>query len=263
MFRGEDVIIRNTGGRSGRVTEVSPENSALSVLTYRRTKLDADRPRVSAESGGEEISLFVLRGSARISVGKESFELGKRDSLFIPPGHDFTIEKTNGDADLAEAAAPSDAVGPPKAVYYEATLGDPALHLKVGSETYRREVIKVIDQNIEASRLLCGYTLGEPANWTSWSPHEHASSREEIYLYIDMPRPAFGIQMIYEWLDAPQTVAAVFENDVAVITRGYHPNAGIPGYGINFLWMMAALKPNVGRVWEEMTQQPEFAGKYG
>jgi len=68
--------------------------------------------------------------------------------------------------------------------------------------------------------------------------------------------------MIYEDLDRPETVAAVFENDAAVITRGYHPNTGIPGYGIKFLWMMAALRPHVDRDWADMNDQPEFAGKY-
>ncbi len=256
------MIVRATGRSSGRRTEVSPETSALRYLSYRRTRLAADVRAVDGESAGEELALFVLKGKARVTVDGEAFDLGWRDGLYVPPGSDFRIERTNGEVDIAEAAATAETGGPAKKVSYESARGDPALCLHAGKESYERDVVKLIDTNIDASRLLCGYTLGKPANWTSWCPHEHAAAREEIYLYIDMPRPAFGLQMIYEDLDNPETVAAVFEDDAAVITRGYHPNTGIPGFGINFLWMMAGLNGRQDRDWGAMNDDPAFAGRY-
>ncbi|MFC2086052.1 hypothetical protein ACFLRO_02440 [Bacteroidota bacterium] len=30
----------------------------------------------------------------------------------------------------------------------------------------------------------------------TWSPHENASTREKAFLSVEIPKPAFGIQMI-------------------------------------------------------------------
>ena len=49
---------------------------------------------------------------------------------------------------------------------------------------------------------------------------------------------------------------------IAVIfTRGYHLNVGIPGYGINYLWMIAALNPETDRDWTDVHFQEDFAGR--
>ncbi len=44
-----------------------------------------------------------------------------------------------------------------------------------------------------------------------------------------------------------------------IITRGYHPNVGIPGYGVNYLWMIATLNPETDRDWTDVHFQEGFA----
>jgi len=89
---------------------------------------------------------------------------------------------------------------------------------------------------------------------------------QTFHVYInperDMPEPAFGIQMIYTDHHEMDFIAPVFEHDAVVITEGYHPNTGIPGFGINFVWMMAGLRPHADREWADMHWQEEFAGLY-
>lgn len=255
------MIVRKTGKRVGRNTEISPENSALQFLTYRRTRLEGATTKVEGESGKEELTLVALRGHTTVTVGGEAFELEPWDALYVPPGNRF--EMTAGDhADIAEAAAPSTKKGKPTLVRFNDAHGDGGLTIHAGKPGYKRDVVKLIDQNVDAERLLCGFTLGKPGDWTSWAPHEHAAAREEIYLYVDMPEPSFGIQMVYEDLGKPELVEPVFEDDAVVITKGYHPNSGIPGFGIKFLWMMAAINPETDREWADMNDQPEFAGMY-
>ena len=106
---------------------------------------------------------------------------------------------------------------------------------------------------------MAGVTFSEPGNWTSWPPHEHAAMLEEAYLYIDMPAPAFGIQLVYTDAHEPELATIVREGDVVLMPQGYHPNVAAPGGAINFLWMMAANREDVDRQFGVVNVQPEFA----
>jgi 5-deoxy-D-glucuronate isomerase len=61
----------------------------------------------------------------------------------------------------------------------------------------QREINLLVAHNVLAGRLIVGATRSLPGNWTSWPPHEHATTLEESYFYYDMPEPAFGLQ---RWL---------------------------------------------------------------
>jgi 5-deoxy-glucuronate isomerase len=207
------------------------------------------------------VALIALKGEERVVANGSSFTMHPYDALYLPPGTTYRVE-ADSFADLAEASAPSTAPGEIRHVRFEDVKKDPKLCSTVGKPTYTRTIHKLIDTNVPAARLLCGYTMGEPGNWTSWSPHEHASSKEEVYLYLEMPKPAFGIQMLYKDIQKPFVLTPVFEDDAVIITKGYHPNVGAPGFGVNFLWMMAAFRPGKDRDWDLMHWQEEFAGKY-
>jgi 5-deoxy-glucuronate isomerase len=82
---------------------------------------------------------------------------------------------------------------------------------------------------------------------------------EEAYLYIDMPAPAFGVQLVYTNPREPEVATIVREGDVVLMPQGYHPNVAAPGGSINFLWMMAAHREDVDRQYGVVNVQPEFA----
>ena len=106
---------------------------------------------------------------------------------------------------------------------------------------------------------MAGVTFSEPGNWTSWPPHEHAAMLEEAYLYIDMPAPAFGVQLVYTDAREPELATIVREGDVVLMPQGYHPNVAAPGGAINFLWMMAANREDDDRQYGVVNVHPEFA----
>jgi len=110
-----------------------------------------------------------------------------------------------------------------------------------------------------AGRIVAGVTFPAPGNWMSWPPHEHSAMLEEAYLYIDMPAPSFGIQLVYTEPQAPELAVVVREGDVVLMPAGYHPGVGAPGGSINFLWMMAAHREGVDRQFGVVNVQPEFA----
>ena len=123
----------------------------------------------------------------------------------------------------------------------------------------QRDLNILIGKNVEAGRIMAGVTFSAPGNWTSWPPHEHAAMLEEAYLYIDMPDPAFGIQLVYTNPHEPELATIVREGDVVLMPQGYHPNVAAPGSPIKFLWMMAAHRERDDRQFGVVNVQPEYA----
>jgi 5-deoxy-glucuronate isomerase len=136
---------------------------------------------------------------------------------------------------------------------------DPTLHFETGGSAAKRDLNVLIGKNVRAGRIMAGVTFSQPGNWTSWPPHEHAAMLEEAYLYIDMPAPAFGVQLVYTNPREPEVATIVREGDVVLMPQGYHPNVAAPGGSINFLWMMAAHREDVDRQYGVVNVQPEFA----
>jgi 5-deoxy-glucuronate isomerase len=257
----EKFIVRDTAKKLGRNIMMTPRNTPLRALSCGRIILNQRKNSASADSRGREVSLICIGGEGEVKVDGQKYVLKRLDALYIPPGLKYEVSTMNG-VDMTEASAPTTKKGAVQFVPLEEIKKDPRLCVKAGKSTYSRQIFKMIDVNVPAARLLCGATFGDPGNWTSWSPHEHGKSKEEVYLYVDMPKPAFGIQLMYDDVKKPHLVGLVFENDAVIVTKGYHPNVGIPGYGIGFVWMMAALKPGVDRDWNIMHWQEEFAGRY-
>lgn len=252
-----NILFRKTAGKRGRNWIITPENSDLDSLAYARIILDEETDSVDYENETFEAALICLGGEGVVKIGDEHFQIEKYDTIFLPPGNSGTI-KTSFLLDLVECTAPSDQKGPPVFIPFEELKNDEELTQDLGSDGCERRIHRLIDANVPAKRLLCGLIFSKDGNWTSWAPHEHAATKEEIYLYFDMPAPSFGIQLVYEDIETPEYLGPVYENDAVVIKRGFHPNVAIPGYPINFVWIMATLDPSMERSWSDVNTQPEF-----
>lgn len=253
----EGVLFRNTAGKKGRNRIITPENSELTALSYLRTILDKEVSQAEIENPGHESALICMKGEGVAEFAGRQYHLRPYDTLFLPPGNKGILQ-TDRFLDLVECTAPSDMRGAPVFVSYRELNEDPKLTAMLGSEGSQRKIHRLIDENVPARRLLVGLIFSEPGNWTSWPPHEHTETKEEIYLYYEMPPPAFGIQLVYEELDRPEYLGPVYEDDAVVIKRGYHPNVAVPGHPINFVWMMATLDLSMERTWAGVNVQPEF-----
>jgi 5-deoxy-glucuronate isomerase len=253
-----NILFRNTADKAGRNWIVTPENSDMEVLSYGRIILNSQQNQVAYANPDFEAALICLHGSGTVTVDSNVFKVSPYDTIFLPPGNSGNI-KTDASLDLLESAAPSDKEGEPVLVSFEQLKEDEVLSQTLSSPPDQRQLYRIIDDNVPAQRLLCGIDFSKEGNWTSWAPHEHAQTKEEIYIYFDMPEPAFGIQMIYEDLDDPDFIGPVREDDAVTIKRGYHPNVAVPGHPINFVWIMATLDPSIKRSWGDVNTQPEFA----
>jgi 5-deoxy-glucuronate isomerase len=198
-----------------------------------------------------------MGGSCTIAVNDEKHAMGTYDAIYVP--RDSAVEiTTDGEVDLVECSAAVEGKYPLQIVRYADVKEDPALHFRAGGTSTARDLNIIIGKNVEAGRLLAGFTRSVPGNWTSWPPHEHTKMLEEVYVYFDMPAPAFGIQLVYTKPDRPEFVSLVRDGDAVLMPAGYHPNVAAPGHSINFIWMMAAHREVEDRQFGVVNVQPGF-----
>jgi len=253
----DKMIFRKTNAHTGRHVAVTPANSSMRHLSYGRIILNSSKPQVSFSNGEQETGLICLSGNGVVKTAGNEYELGQFDAIYIP--RDSAIEvTTKTSVDFAEFSADVKGKYPLKVVRYAEVSKDPAMKFATGSPGSRRELNVLIAKNVEAGRLLAGFTFSEPGNWTSWPPHEHAKMLEEMYVYFDMPEPAYGLQLVYNDTLYPELVTPVRDGDAVLMPSGYHPNVSVPGHRIAFLWAMAAHKEVEDRQFGVVNIQPGF-----
>jgi 5-deoxy-glucuronate isomerase len=253
----DKMVFRNTNNQIGRHISVTPENSTNQHLSYGRIILNPVARSVSFRNGGQETGLICLSGQATVKVGNNSFSCNQYDSIYIP--RDSNIEvSTTSNVDFAEFSSDVEHSYPLQFSSYADVEKDPSLKFNAGTAGQARHVNICLGKNVQAGRLLVGFTISEPGNWTSWPPHEHAKMLEEMYVYINMPAPAFGLQLVYNNTDYPEIVMPVREGDAVLIPSGYHPNVAVPGHPISFLWAMAAHREKEDRQFGVVNVQPAF-----
>lgn len=253
-------VIRNTAARKGRTQAVTP-GAAMQYLHYGRVILEANDAPVRFQTADRETSLICLRGAATVVTGDTRTMLERYDAIYAPRDSDVEVIPGPDGCDLAEIAAPVSRRHPIQVVRFTDITKDPTLHVAAGGPTAKRDLNVLIGKNVQAGRIMAGVTFSDPGNWTSWPPHEHAVMLEEAYLYIDMPAPAFGVQLVYTNSREPEVATIVREGDIVLMPKGYHPNVAAPGGSINFLWMMAANREGIDRQFGVVNVQPEYAAK--
>ncbi len=250
-------LIRNTAPGPGRTISVTPETSDFQFISAGRIILDDDVSTITARNDGAETTLLVLAGSGTIAVGDERYDVSRYDGVYIPRDIEFTVT-THGNLDIFEGSAPTDVVAQSRHIRFEDIKEEEGMYLKVGTEPAYRDIYKVLADNVEGGKLLTGITLSKPGNWTSWPPHEHAATQEELYLFFDMPEHGFATQFIYTDLADPEFVRPVYADDAVVIVKGYHPNVAAPGFPCNFAWLLCSLEDTTWRHVGGVNVQPEY-----
>jgi 5-deoxy-glucuronate isomerase len=235
----EKMIFRDTHAHRGRRIAVTPTNSATRHLCYGRIILDNSHPQEAFSTGARETGLVCLSGEATVTVDSKDIPMGRYDSIYIPRDSAVKVA-TKSNVDFAEFSADVAGKYPLQVIRYSDVEKDPGLNFNTGGPGARRHLNMLLAKNVQAGRLVAGFTESEPGNWTSWPPHEHADMLEEIYVFFNMPDPAFGIQMVYNNTAYPELVTVVRDGDAVLMPSGFHPNVSVPGHRISFLWAMAA-----------------------
>ena len=251
-------FVKGTHTKKGRNITVKPGETASRNLFYGRIIIAAGDAPITFENETHETGLICLNGSGNVTTGGQTFAMNRYDALYVPRDSKIIVASSS-DFDLAELSAPVEKQYPLQFVAFSDIRQDPSLHFTVTKPPTERDLNILLGKNIEAGRIMAGVTFSSDGNWTSFPPHEHHDMLEEAYLYIDMPAPQWGIQMVYTNLEEPELVQVVHEGDVVLMPKGYHPNVAAPGGSINFLWMMAANREGDDRQFGVVNVQPEYA----
>jgi 5-deoxy-glucuronate isomerase len=255
--RTDSMVFRKTNAMPGRHISVTPLNSTNRHLSYGRIILNGDVSSARFDNDGDETGLILLSGSATVAADGQTFDLVQYDGIYVPRNSSIEVHSSTG-VDIAEFSAEVAKRYPLQVVRYVEMAKDPTLKFITGGPGQQRNLNIVMGKNVEAGRLVAGFTVSEPGNWTSWPPHEHAAMLEEMYVYFNMPEPAFGIQMVYDDTQSPELVTVVRDGDAVLMPSGYHPNVSVPGHTICFLWAMAAHREVEDRKFGVVNVQPGF-----
>ncbi len=216
------------------------EESGLQFLSCKRIELEDREPTCTWATGQEEVVFICISGQCAYSLGDVRGTARFRDFLYTPRQSMITLWGQPR-AIVMQIGAPSDRDTRFAHIRFSDVAKDPTRHKVFGSaETNSlRDVYMFLDDRFNASRLLMGIGQGSTGGWTVWPPHEHGDEKEELYVYFDMGK-AFGIQCIYETLEAPLFCGIVRDGDAVAVPRGFHPNVGCPAGRISYVYAMAA-----------------------
>jgi 5-deoxy-glucuronate isomerase len=184
----EKMVFRKTNAHIGRHISVNPGNSTNRHLAYGRIILNRSESSVSFATGERETGLICLSGEATVRVAGKDIEIGQYDSIYIPRDEKVEVG-TKSNVDIAEFSSDVEKRYPLQVVRFADISKDPGLKFSAGGAGAARHLHMLIAKNVEAGRLVAGFTYSEPGNWTSWPPHEHAAMLEEMYVFFDMPPP--------------------------------------------------------------------------
>jgi 5-deoxy-glucuronate isomerase len=260
MIDPRTCVVKATHLSKGRTISVKPGETASRNLFYGRIILDSGDSPIEFETEGRETGFVCLNGGGKVTTAGRTFVFERYDALYVPRDSQVTVESDRA-LDLAELSAPVENRYPLHFVKFKDIRKDPSLHFTAGAPPTERDLNILIGKNVEAGRIMAGVTFSAEGNWTSWPPHEHQNMLEEAYLYIDMPAPSWGVQLVYTDFAEPEIVQVVREGDVVLMPQGYHPNVSAPGGSINFLWMMAANREGDDRQFGVVNVQPEYAAR--
>lgn len=234
---------------SGLQNVVSPQNSDLKYISLKVLTLQKGES-YQGNSGGEELALVLITGSATIKTDRQSWaNIGGRKSVFERPAYvvyipcqtDFEITALS-DLEVAMGGAVSDKAATPVLI-----TPDMARHERRGIWNWERHIYDLITaHNPVSQRLYIIEVLTPPGHWSSVPPHKHdednlpyESANEEIYFYKFKPEQGFGFQRVYT-NDGILDEAVLATHNCAIIQpKGYHPVANHPGYQMYYLNIIA------------------------
>ena len=157
-IRRETCVVRETHLKKGRTNAVSPGATASRNLYYGRIRIEAGDAHIEFENADHETGLICLNGSAVVTAGDDTFNLGRYDALYIP--RDSTINVESGDGcDIAEISAPVEKQYPLQYVSFSEIRNDPSLHFTAGKPPTERDLNILLGANVECGRIMAGVTF--------------------------------------------------------------------------------------------------------
>ncbi|MCY4674258.1 MAG: 5-deoxy-glucuronate isomerase [Bacteroidetes bacterium] len=276
------VELFDTRGTMNKYQEViTAGNSSFKFLRMARVILDPTRPsyepvRVKLPQDAEAI-FYVNRGKVHMETSNASHTLGMGDLVYAGIGDRILISAKDGICDVSEYRAIHCHTRYPTVLVRHSEIEGTPLAANVGTKRpmSKRTVYKLVDQNIQACRLLFGDTfIGQRGGVGSYPPHFHgpdgpsglgAEAKEEIYHFrcasdIEGDTP-YVLQNCARPPEKVNTYVHVFDEQAINVTPNYHDTIAPPSVDFMFVWCLGAFTENV-RDWSAIVTRPGYENEW-
>ena len=231
--------------KAGKIKyNIDPQRANWNYLGYQVLALkEGDTHKLLTE--GNEAAIVPLGGKTIAQTDGKHFELNRKGVfidkphvLYCPPKHEITFEAIT-DCEIAIGTAPAEGRYPlrlflPEEQKVEVRGGGPAI----------REVHHTLSHPMPAERLILYEVYVPGGMWSGWPPHRHDGINnspylEETYHFKFDSKYGFGLHRNYDDENNFNEVFAVQNDDLVLVTAGYHPVASAPGNTMYFLNYLA------------------------
>ncbi len=215
-----------------------PSQGKTRSLWVYRLNLEAGK-KFTFIDAEREFSFAMISGNALLKHGQTSYNMNKLDTFYLPSNISISITAST-DCVLYIGAAKYEGYGEFFFHTFDSSLELGAVRQIHGQKPYQRDVYMTLGPEVEASRLICGFTWSELGAWSSWPPHQHQDDLEEAYCYFDMDPPSFGIHISYLESGKPTHAHIVQSGDIVLAPAGYHPTVASPTVKNCYFWILGA-----------------------
>ena len=252
-----EILVRPLGEK-GIYQLITIRDAGWSHLNFMARTLDAGQTWTG--DTGENEYMFVLLGGnflAETSAGNWATSNGRKNvfsglphGLYLPPNTKFVISPIGDSLDIACGWCVSNQVFPAHFVTPDDVVSMGIEHR--GGDNASRQINRLLPPGSNVSRLVCVEVYTPSGNWSSFPAHKHDSRKtdpvtgtlteaclEETYFYkMDKPQ-GFAIQKVYTDDRSLNEIVETHNNDVVLISRGYHPVIAGNGYNVYYLNFLA------------------------
>ncbi|MCB0643059.1 MAG: 5-deoxy-glucuronate isomerase [Phaeodactylibacter sp.] len=254
---------------------ITGENSTFDFLRLARIVLSAGQS-ASRSLGEEEAVYYINRGTATITADGEAHTLGKGDVVYV--GINSAVEiTTDATCDVSEfKAVQCHTKYPVQLIRHTDIEGTPlAAHLGTRRPMSERTVFKLVDQNVQANRLLFGDTyMANRGGVGSYPPHFHgpdgplglgANAKEEIYHFRCETDIEGDVPYVLQNCALPEekvnVYAHIFDEVAINVTPTYHDTIAPPSVDFMFTWCLASFTEG-HRDWAEIYNKPGYENEW-
>ena len=222
---------------------INAQNSDLNVLNLAVLNGNV---QASFPAGDREYCCVTVQGDVTGKVADKVYQLAEGDCLYVSRNTGFTLSGRSAAARVVICSAVADA---DTAVIYRRfadAWNSPEGHETHGKYNFTRDVINLLLRSDHARRIVAGITIGQDGLWTSWPPHHHSETLEEIYYYFGISESGFGVHVAI-FSDGHEQAEIVHNGDAVIVPEGYHPTVASPGSRMKYVWFLGAKRSEADR----------------
>ncbi|WP_273860365.1 5-deoxy-glucuronate isomerase [Photobacterium sp. GSS17] len=258
-----------------RTQQITPESAGWKYVGFQVVELEAGQ-RVEMPASENEVCLVLVAGKATVSTPTATFEnIGDRMdpferkkpyAVYVTQGESYCVV-ANTALELAICQAPGKGSYPTRLI---APADINAEHR--GNGNNQRYVHNILPDDKEADSLLVVEVYTNEGNTSSYPSHKHDQDNEphetyleETYYHRLNPPQGFCLQRVYTDDRSLDESMAVYNKDVVMAPKGYHPVATMAGYDNYYLNVMAGPTRKWLFTWEKehsWINSEEYAAKH-